>query len=92
MSKQQHAYAAVCVCKFAAKTCPILIREALEKNDMETLDRLHADYCEGCGECSYVCPARIELKNTSLKAKGLLLRWKKEKQASSEPEQSKPTS
>ncbi len=71
---------------------PILIREALEKNDMEMLDRLHAEYCEGCGECSYVCPARIELKNTSLKAKGLLLRWKKEKQSSSESAQSKPAS
>jgi electron transport complex protein RnfD len=69
---------------------PILIREALERNDMEMLDRLHAEYCEGCGECSYVCPARIELKNTSLKAKGLLLKWKKEKQQSSEPEQPKP--
>jgi electron transport complex protein RnfD len=71
---------------------PILIREALERNDMEALDRLHAEYCEGCGECSYVCPARIELKNSSLKAKGALIKYKKEQQQIKDAEKANPTS
>ncbi len=70
----------ICLQVCCKNLSPILIREALERNDMEALDRLHAEYCEGCGECSYVCPARIELKNTSLRAKAAVTKWKKEQQ------------
>jgi Na+-translocating ferredoxin:NAD+ oxidoreductase RnfC subunit len=51
---------------------PILIKEAFDKQKVEKLVKLNADYCTGCGHCSYVCPARIDLKGTVLRAKAML--------------------
>ena len=34
--------------------------------------KLNADYCTGCGHCSYICPARIDLKGSVLRAKAML--------------------
>ena len=51
---------------------PILIKEAFDKNNMKRLKRLEADLCDGCGHCSYVCPARIDLKGSILQAKPLV--------------------
>ena len=48
---------------------PILIKEAFDKNDMKRLKQLKADFCDGCGHCNYVCPARIDLKGSILRAK-----------------------
>ena len=48
---------------------PILIKEAYDKNNLKRVRQLKADYCDGCGHCSYVCPARIDLKASTLKAK-----------------------
>ena len=48
---------------------PILIKEAFDKNNMKKLKQLKADFCDGCGHCSYVCPARIDLKGSILRAK-----------------------
>ena len=48
---------------------PILIKEAYDKNNPEKLKQLKADFCDGCGHCSYVCPARIDLKGSILRAK-----------------------
>jgi Pyruvate/2-oxoacid:ferredoxin oxidoreductase delta subunit len=48
---------------------PILIKEAFDKNNMKRLKQLKADFCDGCGHCSYVCPARIDLKGSILRAK-----------------------
>jgi electron transport complex protein RnfD len=48
---------------------PILIKEAFDKNNMKRLRQLKADLCDGCGYCSYVCPARIDLKGSILRAK-----------------------
>ena len=48
---------------------PILIKEAFDKNNMKRLKQLQADLCDGCGHCSYVCPARIDLQGSILRAK-----------------------
>ena len=49
---------------------PILIKQAFDKMDFDTMSKLHADYCTGCGHCTFVCPARIDLRNsrTSIKS------------------------
>jgi electron transport complex protein RnfD len=54
------------------KLSPILIKQAFDKMDVEALSKLNADYCTGCGHCSFVCPARIDLKGSVLRAKAML--------------------
>ena len=54
------------------KLSPILIKTAFDKMDVETLSKLNADYCTGCGHCSYVCPSRIDLKGAVLRSKAML--------------------
>jgi ferredoxin len=54
------------------KLSPILIKEAFDKSNVDKLSKLHADYCTGCGHCSFVCPARIDLKGTVLRSKAML--------------------
>ncbi len=54
------------------KLSPILVKQAFDKQDFDTLMKLHADYCTGCGHCSFVCPARIDLRKSVLMAKGAL--------------------
>jgi Na+-translocating ferredoxin:NAD+ oxidoreductase RnfC subunit len=54
------------------KLSPILIKQAFDKTDIETLSKLNADYCTGCGHCSYVCPSRIDLKGAVLRSKAML--------------------
>jgi electron transport complex protein RnfD len=56
------------------KLSPILIKEAFDKNNMGRLTQLKAYLCEGCGHCSFVCPARIDLKGSILRAKSTLTR------------------
>jgi ferredoxin len=51
---------------------PILIKQAFDKKDVAMLSKLNADYCTGCGHCSFVCPARIDLKGTVLRSKAML--------------------
>ena len=51
---------------------PILIKQAFDKHDFDTLIKLHADYCTGCGHCTFVCPSRIDLRNSILRAKAML--------------------
>jgi Na+-translocating ferredoxin:NAD+ oxidoreductase RnfC subunit len=51
---------------------PIVIKEAFDKNNVKKLTKLKADLCDGCGHCSYVCPARIDLKGSVLRAKSSL--------------------
>jgi electron transport complex protein RnfC len=45
---------------------PVLIYEALEKEDLENAKRLHCEDCFGCRICSYVCPSGIPLAHTIL--------------------------
>lgn len=54
------------------KLSPILIKQAFDKMDVEQLSKLNADYCTGCGHCSYVCPSRIDLKGAVLRSKAML--------------------
>jgi H+/Na+-translocating ferredoxin:NAD+ oxidoreductase subunit D len=54
------------------KLSPILIKTAFDKMDVETMSKLNADYCTGCGHCSYVCPSRIDLKGAVLRSKAML--------------------
>ncbi|MEM2911427.1 MAG: RnfABCDGE type electron transport complex subunit D [Candidatus Bathyarchaeia archaeon] len=51
---------------------PILIKEAFDKGKTETLKKLQANLCDGCGNCSFVCPARIDLRGSILRAKASL--------------------
>ncbi len=54
------------------KLSPILIKEAFDKSNVEKLVKLQADLCDGCGNCSFVCPARVDLKGSVLRSKALL--------------------
>jgi len=54
------------------KLSPILIKEAFDKKNVEKLMKLHPDYCTGCGHCSFVCPSRVDLKGSVLRAKAML--------------------
>jgi ferredoxin len=62
------------VCMFICchRLSPILIKEAFEKGDTDTLKKLRADLCDGCGNCSFVCPSRIDLRAFTLRAKASL--------------------
>lgn len=51
---------------------PILIKQAFDKSDVEKLAKLQADLCDGCGHCTFVCPARIDLRSSILRSKALL--------------------
>jgi electron transport complex protein RnfD len=62
----------VCMRVCCHKLSPILIKQAFDKQDFDTLSKLHADYCTGCGHCTYMCPARIDLRKSILQAKGML--------------------
>ncbi len=45
---------------------PILIKEAVEKQNVKRLMTLEADYCTGCRTCNFVCPAGINLESYTL--------------------------
>ena len=51
---------------------PILIKQAFDKMDFDSMSKLKADYCTGCGHCTFVCPARIDLRKAVLQSKGML--------------------
>jgi len=58
-----------CMRSCCHKLSAVLIKEAFDKGNTERLKQLKADLCEGCGHCSFVCPARIDLKGFTLRAK-----------------------
>ena len=62
----------VCMRVCCHKLSPILIKEAFDKSQIEKLMKLEANLCDGCGHCSFVCPARIDLKGSVLRSKVLL--------------------
>jgi electron transport complex protein RnfD len=51
---------------------PIMIKQAFDKMNFDQMSTLHADYCTGCGHCTYVCPSRIDLRKAVLQSKGML--------------------
>jgi len=54
------------------KLSPILIKQAFDKQNVEAMIKLKADYCTGCGHCTFICPSRIDLRASVLRAKGML--------------------
>ncbi|MCX8154051.1 MAG: 4Fe-4S binding protein, partial [Candidatus Bathyarchaeota archaeon] len=62
----------VCMRVCCHKLSPILIKEAFDKKDVNKLAKLQADLCDGCGNCTFVCPARIDLRNSVLRSKAML--------------------
>lgn len=64
-----------CMTSCCHSLSPILIKEAFDKNNTKKLYKLRPDFCTGCGNCNYVCPARIDLRGSVLRA-GALLRQK----------------
>jgi ferredoxin len=62
----------VCMRVCCHKLSPIMIKQAFDKLDVEAMSKLNADYCTGCGHCSYVCPSRIDLKGAVLRSKAML--------------------
>jgi electron transport complex protein RnfD len=47
----------------------ILIKEAADKGNWARVEKLGAAYCDACGHCSFVCPARIDLKTIVVSAR-----------------------
>jgi Na+-translocating ferredoxin:NAD+ oxidoreductase subunit C len=76
--EQPRSNAVVCIrCGVCMRSCPhnlssVLIKEAFEKSKKEKLRQLRVDLCEGCGNCTYVCPSRIDLRVFALRAKAFL--------------------
>ena len=58
-----------CMVNCCHNLSPILIKEAFDKNKTKKLRKLKTELCDGCGNCSYVCPSRIDLKGSILRAK-----------------------
>ena len=51
---------------------PVDIENSYEKYDADALRKLMADVCIGCGTCSYVCPAKRPLTQSTTLAKAFL--------------------
>ena len=51
---------------------PTFIRQALKSSDQPALVKLHPEDCNGCGCCSFICPAQIPLVEMVSQAKALL--------------------
>lgn len=52
---------------------PIVIKEALDANDTNSIVQLRPELCMQCGLCSYICPSRIELTDAVTKAKAKVM-------------------
>ena len=37
---------------------PVEVNQAYAARDVQTLGKLHVDYCFNCGSCTFVCPAK----------------------------------
>jgi len=51
---------------------PILVKQAFDKGNLKTARKLQANLCDACGNCNFVCPSKIDLKGTMLRAKAAL--------------------
>lgn len=67
-----------CIRQCPVMLSPIEIKEAYEKKDNETLIKLHAEVCMGCGVCSYGCPAKQRLSPATTLARVVTLNALKE--------------
>lgn len=64
-------------CGMCITTCcknipPIMVKEAVDKGNWARAEKLGAVYCDACGHCSFVCPARIDLKTAVVSARDKL--------------------
>ena len=64
-------------CGSCFNTCPFGINpagiaRALDKKDVETMEKLGANLCMECGCCSFVCPAHIQLVQSNKLAKAAI--------------------
>jgi len=59
----------VCLRVCPHNLAPILIKEAYGKGNKKQLASLGAEFCDGCGQCSYACPSKIDLRDSVLRAK-----------------------
>jgi len=58
-----------CLVACCMNLSPILIKEAVDKGDWTRVEKLGTAYCDNCGYCSLVCPARIDLKTIIVSAR-----------------------
>ena len=76
--RKKQTQESVCIrCGKCVSACPMhlvptLIRKALQQGEFSRLDILHAADCNGCGCCSFICPANIPLVEQMLQAKSLV--------------------
>lgn len=64
-------------CGSCVNTCPFGINpagiaRALDKKDVESMEKLGANLCMECGCCSFVCPAHIQLVQKNKLAKAMI--------------------
>ena len=74
---EQPATTACIRCGRCTNSCPmqlspIAIKKAYTVQDAKKLDDLMADLCMGCGTCSFVCPAKQPLAQTSKLARDFM--------------------
>lgn len=61
-----------CIDNCPIRLSPIDIHKAYISRDVEALDRLMADLCVECGTCSYVCPSKQPLVQSTHLARAFL--------------------
>lgn len=71
-----------CVSACPMKLLPLELYRAACKENLPAAERYLADCCSGCGCCSFVCPAGLDLTDKILKIQGMLAEDRKKKQSS----------
>jgi electron transport complex protein RnfC len=61
-----------CIDNCPIHLAPVDIQKAYQRDDVAALDKLMADLCVECGTCSYVCPARQPLAQSTRLARAKL--------------------
>ncbi len=69
-----------CIDNCPMRLAPIDIQKAYMRRDVDDLDELMADLCVECGTCSYVCPAKQPLAQSTKFARSFLRAKKREAQ------------
>ena len=71
-----------CVSACPMRLLPLELYQAACKENLPVAERYLADCCSGCGCCSFVCPAGLDLTDKILKIQGMLAEDRKKKQSS----------
>ena len=59
-----------CVNVCPVKIAPCMIKRASKAKNKKKLKKLKPNKCMECGLCTYICPAKIDLRSVVIKAKG----------------------